>query len=514
MSYQKSENVPQEWKTLVFDYLENSMTDEQFQEMRKLIEKPAFQRLLAEHAIDQSILRELTSSKELIEGLNGVPKPLGSSTGSPAVEQVSAEQATAKKSSAEPSTEKWMTGRMAVFAAISAMLLVMLTAGLSLREKDSSSDLSSDSLSARAGGNQAESLQILSVVGSVTIENQRAADNQRAAVGMLLHEGSLLSTNGATSFAQISYDDGTSLVLAGNSEIVCTSEKGQKRIQVKRGFISASVSPQPAGKPLLIVTDTAKMEVIGTNLAISASQTTTRLDVTEGKVNIQEHSLGNQADVSAGNYAVANFGEKIEVLQQSVVPCTWKLDFEKGLPEDWLQGTWEQEGLSKDAEGNQSLGAVKQDFSPENGYYSIVANNAWSEGQFRICENSYLQFRVKMEHPEWYQVILITRDEGFRSTAFRGVYEFQESNTVNGSMKHLPPNQWRTVRIPLSAFKRTDPRKYPSIETPFDQRPADPPEIGDVAFTFLFGSQTENRGLVIDDISVTVEDPEISATSN
>ncbi len=495
MSYLKNENVPAEWKTLVLDYLENTMNDEQFQEMRKQIEKPAFQRLLAEYAIDQSILRELTSSEELIEGMNGVPKPLGASTGSSTVEQASAKK---------PSAEKRITGRMTVFAAISAMLLVMVTAGLSLREKD----LLSDSLSARAGGNQAEPLQVQSVVGSVAI------DNQRAAVGMLLHEGSLLSTNGATSFAQISYDDGTSLVLAGNSEIVCTSEKGQKRIQVKRGFISASVSPQPAGKPLLIVTDTAKMEVIGTNLAISASQTTTRLDVTEGKVNIQEHSLGNQADVSAGNYAVANFGEKIEVLQQSVVPCTWKLDFEKGLPEDWLQGTWEQEGLSKDAEGNQSLGAVKQDFSPENGYYSIVANNAWSEGQFRICENSYLQFRVKMEHPEWYQVILITRDEGFRSTAFRGVYEFQESNTVNGSMKHLPPNQWRTVRIPLSAFKRTDPRKYPSIETPFDQRPADPPEIGDVAFTFLFGSQTENRGLVIDDISVTVEDPEISATSN
>ena len=66
------------------------------------------------------------------------------------------------------------------------------------------------------------------------------------------------------------------------------------------------------------------MEVVGTNLAISASQSTTRLDVTEGKVKIQERSLGNQADVSAGNYAVANIGENISV--SSAIPHSKHLE--------------------------------------------------------------------------------------------------------------------------------------------------------------------------------------------
>ena len=490
MSHQNNESVPSEWKTLVLDYLENAMSDQQFQEMRKLIEKPAFQRLLADYAIDQSILRELTRSEKLADdlakGLKGLPDRLGASVESPAATTTPHSDSAAKR---------WISGRMAIFAAISAMLLVMLTAGISLREKET--------LPAGIGA-----IQIQSVVGNVTIENVLVTE------GMRLNEGALLSTDGITSFARISYDDGTSLVLAGSSAIVCSSNKGQKLIQVKRGQISASVSPQAPGKPLLIVTDTARMEVVGTNLAVSSSKSSTRLDVSEGKVKIQERSLGNQADVSAGNYAVANVGKKIEVLQQTIVPVTWKLDFEKGLLEDWQQGAWEQDGLGKDAEGNQSRGAVRQSFSPESGYYSIVSPNNWSAGDFRICENSYLQFRVKMEHPEWYQVLLMTRDGGFRASSFQGAYEYQESNTVNGSMKHLPPNEWRTIRIPLSSFKSTAPGNYDSIEMPFDQRPVNPPKVGDVAFTIIFGTQTEDRGLVIDDVSVTVEEPKISAKSN
>ncbi len=473
MSKRKHDDVPSEWKTLVLDYLEKSLTDEQFQEMRKLIEKPAFQRMLADYAIDQSILRELTRSEELVEGLEK----------SPDFQKI----ATQRSASTDSPVAKWLSGRMAVFAAISAMLLVAITGALSPHWNST----------LPAG---ADAIQIQSVVGTVSIENKLAD------AGMFLEEGKLISTDDIASFARISYADGTVLVLAGSSAIVCSSNNGQKLIQIKQGNISASVSPQPTGKPLLIETDAARIEVVGTNLAISANQLSTRLDVTEGKVKIQERSLGNQADVSAGDYAVANVGEKIEVSQQSITPDTWEIDFEEGLPEGWQQGTWVQKGSPNGVLlGNRSMGAVMQAFSNENVNYSIMSPNAWSAGQFRICENSYLQFRVKMERPDWYQVMLVTRDEGFRTAGFQGVYEYQEPNTINQPIKRISPNVWRTVRIPLSSFKRTNPRKYPSIETPFGQRPSDPPRIDDVVFTLFFSSQNEDRGLVIDDISVTVD---------
>ncbi len=481
MSKQKNDDVPSQWKTLVLDYLENTMTDEQFQELRLLIEKPGFQRLLADYAIDQSVLRELTKSEELVEGLNLPHRPRQSTS------PLSTSPLSENHADTNPAATKWISGRVAIFAAISAMLLAMATAILS---PQSQSTLVAD----------ASSIQIQSAEGGVSVEGQVAG------AGMLLQEGQIICTEGITSFARISYDDGTAVVLAGNSAIVCTSENGQKFIRVKRGNVSASVSPQPTGKPLLFITDTARMEVVGTNLAISASQSTTRLDVTEGKVKIQERSLGNQADVSAGNYAVANIGENISVSPQSLIPNTWKIDFEKGLPLGWQQGNWEQNKQGEDSESNYSLGAVKQTASPDTGFYAITSPNLWSEGQFRVGRNAHLQFRVKMEKPEWYQVLLVIRDGGFRSSGFRcGVYEYQEPNTMEGAMKHLPPNQWRTIRVPLSSFTRTNPRKYPSIETPFDQRPSDPPAIDDVVYTVIFSSQSEDRGLVIDDISVTVE---------
>ena len=227
MSKQKNDDVPSQWKTLVLDYLENTMTDEQFQEMRLLIEKPGFQRLLADYAIDQSVLRELTKSDELVEGLN-LPSRAGQSTSPLSGNHVNSRNPTGTN----PAATKWISGRVAIFAAISAMLLVMATAILSPQWN---STLSAD----------ADSIQIQSAEGYVSVEGQVAG------AGMTLEEGELITTEGITSFARISYEDGTTVVLAGNSEIVCTSENGQKFIRVKRGNVSASVSPQPTGKPLL-----------------------------------------------------------------------------------------------------------------------------------------------------------------------------------------------------------------------------------------------------------------------
>jgi len=343
--------------------------------------------------------------------------------------------------------------------------------------------------------------KIRSMVGKVTIENQNAH------IGIRLAEGEKVSTDSMNSMVRLVYDDGTSVVLAGNSTVVFDHENNQKKVLIKRGNISASIAPQSPGKPLLIISDSAVMEVLGTDLAISTNSKTTRLDVTEGKVKIRERSQGSEAEIAAGNYAVARFGKEIQIEQQRTVPDTWNIDFDEGLPQGWELGTWERMSLGNGLSGKTSLGAVRQVLSPINGYYSITSNNAWSEGLFRIHEDTFLHYRVKMDRPEWYQVLLVTRDGEFRYSDMQGTYEYQEMGSHTNAIRNLAPNTWRTIHVPLSGFKRSDVKKYSPAGTPFEERPVDPPSIGNVVYHMIFGTQHEDRGLVIDDITVTVGRP-------
>ncbi len=475
MSKSIDNDVRADWESLILDYLEGDLSGTQFDKFRGLLDKPDFQRLLANHVVDQSLLRELTSPEELFKELNTSLQSLG-------LPLVRSEAGSSGISSSA------LKRTLVVFFAISAVLLVMATARLSFWT-DSSLQAKSDLP------------RIRSMVGNVTVRGGTAS------VGTRLVEGEKISTKSMTSIVRLAYDDGTLVVLAGDSSVVCDHQNDQKRITIRQGNISASVAPQPAGKPLLLISDSAVMQVLGTRLAVSADKNTTRLDVTEGKVNFQERALGTDVDVSAGKYAVASLGQALHLAAQTKVPDTWSVNFEEGLPKGWKFGIWEREGLGKGLLGKPSLGAVRAAFRPNDGFYSIFSTNAWSEGLFRIEENTVLHYRVKMERPDWYQVLLLTRDGEFRVSEFQGSYEYQELSSREAAMGMADPLAWRTVHVPVSGFKRSDVRSYPSLETPFGERPVDPPVLGNVVYSVIFSTQDEDRGLVVDDISITVDTP-------
>ena len=105
------------------------------------------------------------------------------------------------------------------------------------------------------------------------------------------------------SWFELEFHDGSIGMISGDS-ILTFSDPGQKEMRLKQGRFSASVVPQPAGKPMLIHTPAAELKVIGTQFDVEAGPASTMLYVREGKVQIRRVSDGKTVDVPADHRVV------------------------------------------------------------------------------------------------------------------------------------------------------------------------------------------------------------------
>lgn len=153
-----------------------------------------------------------------------------------------------------------------------------------------------------------------------------AGTSHSVEAGMRLPAG-LLAVESATGFAQLRFDDGTSVTLTGGSELNFTLENSQKSLRLREGDLSAKVAPQPQGKPMRILTPTAEIEVLGTILSVSSQASETGLTVNEGLVKLRRLVDGEQIEVPALHQATASLDkEKRLIVEKSSVPKeSWRL---------------------------------------------------------------------------------------------------------------------------------------------------------------------------------------------
>ena len=130
----------------------------------------------------------------------------------------------------------------------------------------------------------------------------------RAVAGRPLLAGEGLETAGAGSWAVVQYSDGTRLTLGPGSLVKGFSDAAGKRLDVERGTLTAKVVKQPVGKPLVFATPQGEATVLGTTLRLTVDATSTRLEVTEGKVRLKRVSDGKAVEVASGHVAVAAVG--------------------------------------------------------------------------------------------------------------------------------------------------------------------------------------------------------------
>lgn len=106
------------------------------------------------------------------------------------------------------------------------------------------------------------------------------------------------------SWAELQFHDGSTVTISGRS-VLTFSDREQKELHLREGNVSAQVAPQPAGKPMLIHTRSATLEVLGTKFRVEAGLASTMLNVSSGRVRVKRLSDDSTIDVPAQHRVVA-----------------------------------------------------------------------------------------------------------------------------------------------------------------------------------------------------------------
>jgi hypothetical protein len=151
---------------------------------------------------------------------------------------------------------------------------------------------------------------------------------------------------GPDAWLELEFSDGTEVEIAGNS-MLTISNVGQKELRLRKGSFSADVKPQPQGKPMLVHTQFARFEVLGTRFTVDEGLSSSTIIVNEGNVRATHLSDGSSVDVFENQRVVAALGRELvaEEMPQSVT--IWKSDLENGKRRN--HGEWAPANSSEPA---------------------------------------------------------------------------------------------------------------------------------------------------------------------
>jgi len=166
-------------------------------------------------------------------------------------------------------------------------------------------------------------------------------------VGDVLQGGTLDSLS-ANSWATLEFDDGSRVTISGKSSLAVSAQL-RKELHLWDGALSADIAPQSDGRPMLIHTPTADLEVLGTQLNVDVGASSTLLNVNEGRVRLTRLVDGQVVEVPAAHQLVASVdgNESLEPAPRPNVTGKWasrfiddtSVVFGKWLPASlWLPG--------------------------------------------------------------------------------------------------------------------------------------------------------------------------------
>lgn len=290
---------------------------------------------------------------------------------------------------------------------------------------------------------------LVEATGSIIWSGGRGEAKPDLAAGARLRQGTL-ETIGAVATAQLRFGDGTALTIGGNSEVDFAAN-GQKRVVLKSGSLSASVAKQPAGRPLIVRTATAEMEVLGTAFAVDAQADLTRLSVEEGRVRFRRLVDGTAVDVDARQDAVASLDvrEPLAAGTSAMPSEAWRLDYTMppGAGSRGEVRAADGETPAR-ARGVPLVMGRRKDGSPVIHFGIAVRDHARpSAGSFvTLTADSRVTLRWRAARPTGLFVFLATQRPG---GGFGGNFEFKLPRDAG-----VPDaGGWRTVSVPVGDFR-------------------------------------------------------------
>ena len=147
------------------------------------------------------------------------------------------------------------------------------------------------------------------------------------------------------SWFELEFEDHTTVMISGTS-VLTFSDDGQKKFHLKQGTFSANVMPQQPGKPMLLNTRTAALEVLGTQFNVDAGLFSTTLNVSEGEVRVRRLNDKKTVVVGAGYRVVAAPDREMSLARVPDSINGWKSQLHLGVRNGtlgrWSPGTGEE----------------------------------------------------------------------------------------------------------------------------------------------------------------------------
>lgn len=429
---------------MISQYINADMTDNQFATFQKRLREDAGvrERLRAELNLDSGL-------RDLAVGDSGL------------AELWSASEETTTTKNSNGSRTRWMF--MAII--VSAVVIVLITvASWPLQ--------ASNNVKLRYNG------------GSVVVVDSDGTP-RKFERDMKLQPGDRIKTGFQESFAEIMFDDNTSVAIMDNSSFVINALTPQKKITLLSGRITANVKKQSDGHPMIITTPDHSLKVLGTKFSLEASSSHADLYVSQGEVKLTRVTDGKSVLVTQGKRVMSDeFSTNLTLRDAGDVGDTWVEDFENGLPDGWQMGTYVDRDLPKG-----SSGAARNEHHAGWDSYLIDSYSRWIEGLFVVRPGTHLHFTFKMDRPGWINIFCMAKT----NDATDPMDLFQCNSAPFGLAK---PGKWYTMSIPISEWKRNDDvdgRGFVGTS----------PKPGEIVYVMSWSSARIDRGLTIDRVWVT-----------
>ncbi|MCH2209292.1 MAG: FecR family protein [Lentisphaerales bacterium] len=177
-------------------------------------------------------------------------------------------------------------------------------------------------------------VKVTSVTGTFKWLSDDGTVYEKIDVGTELPSGSIEATSEQSSIKLV-FKDKTRITLFGHFS-ASISEEEQKKLNLYKGLLAADVNPQPKGRPFIINTPTAQMEVLGTKFNIDSTVNNTLLSVSEGAVKLTRKVDASGVKVKANEAVLAanKSSQKLIVKEIQEPVYNWQSDFANAPTED------------------------------------------------------------------------------------------------------------------------------------------------------------------------------------
>jgi hypothetical protein len=240
-----------------------------------------------------------------------------------------------------------------------------------------------------------------------------------------------MTLEGAKSGAELRFAGGSTVTLAGESEVAFGTE-----VSLRRG----SITVEAGAHPLMLRTATAEAEGAAACFTLSVQSGQTMVTVGAGRVRLRRLVDGASIDVPEGRMAVATL-DATAPLESRVVPApasTWSQTFDAAPPPIW-QGEWGR-GFLKNV---LDVSYRRKDGTIVPAYVVSARNPA---GITMIRPESVLRVRWRMRTPSIGALLLISVQHP--DGRFAGNFQLD----VKPDSYEADANGWRVFSAPVSTL--------------------------------------------------------------